>query len=107
MEKYKIGQQIIFKPHDAETFGGRVKKVKDGDEGVVRADGFVKYLTGEARGMIAGTDFKVNGYDTENIAKLVYDHLDKRYDLSQFLEDYDIEEQDFISDIEEAIDEVL
>lgn len=106
-EKHKIGQEIIFKAHECKTFGGNVKTVKDGDKGIVKSDGFVLYLTGEARGIIAKTDFEVKGYDTKNIADMITHRLIRSYGIDNFLDDEEIELQEFKEEIEDILSDIL
>lgn len=64
---------------------------------------------GRGIGKIQLTNYaEMKGYDTENISKLIYDWLDKRFNVNMnFLEDYEIDEQEFIDEIEYQLSEIF
>ena len=70
--KVKIGEEIKFKEgFEIESFGGKKKEVKAGDRGVITKHGLVKYLSGDAKGMLQKVeDIEVQGCDHENIVDM-------------------------------------
>lgn len=110
MDNLKIGQEIIM-TQDFEIETAICEKkllVKKGDKAYIDSKGFVHYVSGDARGKIQGIkDVQLKGYDTENIAKLIYDRLRSRYYIKDFLQDYDISKEDFISEIDWVLSEIL
>lgn len=106
----KIGQKITA-TDDFEIqgcFGEDKIQVKKGDRGFIDSNGFVHYETGKARGkMQRFDDITVKGYDTENITNLIYEHISKRFNLDEFLEDYEYEEKDLKDEIDYILSEIL
>jgi hypothetical protein len=49
----------------------------------------------------------VKGYDTENISKLIYEHISRRFNLDEFLEYYEYEEKDLKDEIDYILSEIL
>lgn len=110
MPKLQIGQEIVIKDDfEIESALGNEKRVVEkGDRGVVTSSGLVQYVSGNARGKIQKIeDVELKGYDTENIAKLVFQRLNSQYQIKDFLEDWDIETKDFIGEIEWVLSEIL
>lgn len=107
--KVKVGEEIKFKEDfDIETFGGRKINVKEGDRGIVTGNGFIKHLNGNARGMmqkIEGLD--VNGYDYENISKMIFNRLNNLFGIKLMLEDEEIEHKEFIEEIQDVLSDIL
>lgn len=108
---YKIGEQIGFSEEFVieSAFGGDELTVKEGDRGFLDSRGMIHYTTGQARGKIHSLkgEIKVEGYDHENIAKMVFKRLDNQYRISDFLNDWDISMVDFINEIEEILSDIL
>lgn len=109
-KKVKIGQEIV----NSEEFeiqklvSGTKVTVKKGDKGVVDSKGLLHYTSGEANGMIQKIDgMKVDGYDHRNIANMVFNHLKGYFDLSDYLESYDIEEERVLDEIEAVLMDIL
>jgi hypothetical protein len=106
----KIGQDItVTEDFEIQTCIGENKiQVKKGDKGYVDSNGFIHYETGKARGKIQRfKDITVNGYDTENIAKLIYEGLINKFYLKDFLQDYDISKKDFVNEIDYILSEIF
>jgi len=109
---YKIGEEIGFKDDFAieSAFGGNKLQVKQGDKGFIDSRGMIHYTTGQARGKIhsLSKEIEVNGYDHTSIAKLIFKRLNNQYGIkSDFLEDYEISEKDFIGEIEDILSDIL
>lgn len=108
---YKIGEEIGFSyDYDIESaFGGDKLTVKEGDRGFLDSRGMIHYTTGQARGKIQSLkgEIKVEGYDYENIAKMIYKRLKNEFMLDEHLEGYDMSEKDFIEEIEDILTDIL
>ena len=107
----KLGQKVEFKNEfEIETLILQDKlKVKKGDNAIVTKSGF-KVLNGEAKGKIISFnehDEEPSEIDYENISKLIYQKLDREYDISEFLIDCGIMKDDFIESIEEVLIDIL
>jgi len=113
MNEYKIGDEIgITENFEIELVLSEKKlQVKKGDKGFIDSNGNIHYTTGQARGKIQsllGKEIKIEGYNHENIAKLIYKRLNGYYGIKQdFLEDYEIQEKDFIYEIEDVLMDIL
>ena len=109
VKKAKIGQKITTtKDYEIQGYFSEDKiLVKKGDSGFIDGTGNVHYLTGNARGKIQGfKDIEIKGYDTENIARLVYRQIEE-YGIAEFLDDNDIGEDRVINDIDFILSEIL
>ena len=105
---YKIGEGLeITENFEFETLGGRKFEVKAGDRGVLTSNGFIIYVTGEARGCIQRADCEMEGYDNRNIAQLIYDRLDGNYGIGDMLDDEEAEIRCFIDDILDVLSDIL
>lgn len=108
MSKLKLGQIItIDKDHDIESIITNTKiQVKAGDKAVVTKQG-IKYLTGQAKGMVNLSDIDTGGIDFDSIAKLVYRRLSLNHDLDTFIDDYDIDKDYLLDDIADVLMDIL
>lgn len=105
---FKIGQEIeMTDDFELKSILGRTTEVKKGDRAYFDSNGFIHYITGNARGMIQPAEAEIKGFDVYNIAKMVYNHISKQYPIDDFLEDEDIEKTDFIEEIESALSDIL
>ena len=108
--KVKIGSEMII-TEDFEIkgfFNEDTILVKKGDKGFIDSSGSMHYETGNARGKIQRfNDLELKGYDTENIAKLIYEVLKYRYSFDDFLEDNDLEIKDVIDELDYQLSEIL
>jgi len=107
--KLQIGQEIVIK-EDFNITGlmDDTIQVKTGDKGYIDSNGFIHYETGKARGKIqkiAGAELE--GYDTENIAKLIYEQLKWKWNIDEHLENYDNDKQQLIDDIDYFLSEIF
>lgn len=111
--KFKVGAEVaMVDDFEIESVITKNKiKVKQGDRGFIDSKGFIHYITGQAKGKIQKLDWdelEVKGYDHTNIAKMIYDVLNWHFNIyDDFLDDYEIEKEDFINAIEEILMEVL
>lgn len=108
--KKQIGEKIvILEDFTIEGFlGGSSKQIKKGDEGFIDSEGLLHYTTGEAHGCIQKvTDVELEGYATDNIAKLIFEHISHRFGFKEFLEGYEIEDSQVIDEIEYILSEIL
>lgn len=103
--KVKIGEEIKFKEgFEIESFGGKKKIVKEGDRGVITKHGVVKYLSGDAKGMLQKIEeLEVKGCDHENIVNMIFNRLNSAFNLRDMLEQEDIEEKEFKEEIEDLL----
>ncbi len=108
--KNKIGEIItVAQDLGIKIMDGKQVRVKKGDKAFVDSRKRVHYITGDARGMIQATNnIEIEGYAHSNIAKLIFEELDLKYDLREVLvSDYEISEEEFISDIEDVITNIF
>ena len=108
---YKIGEEIGFSEEfePESVFGGNKVTVKEGDRGFLDSRGMIHYTTGQARGKIhsLGKEIEVEGYDYENIAKILWNRLKSKFEIEEFLEDYDVSEKDVIEELEDILSDIL
>lgn len=108
--KYEIGQEIeITEDFPLKTVGGRTLTVKAGDKAIIDSEARVKYISGQARGIIQmlAKDIEVNGYDHLNIAKMIANRLNQVFGLDEFLDDNDIAPETFEGEIEDILMDIL
>ncbi len=107
MTSFKIGETLTVQTDCIiEGMIGESVEVQKGDKAIVNAKYCIEYLTGNARGKIQRLDknsFTIQGYDIENISKMIVEKLKYSCMLENHMENYDLEE----SYIEEKIAEVL
>lgn len=106
--KYNIGQILTLK-EDLETEGcfGTKKIRKVGTKLFVKADKDlpqVTYLNGDIQCL--PKDAEIDGYSVNGIAEWLYLWLRNRYELDDFLDDYEIEKEDFKEEIANALEEL-
>lgn len=105
----RIGEEIVIQ-EDVEiiTFINKeVVQVKRGDTGLILGNGNVKYLTGEAEGIEHFCDYEVSGVDYEGIAKRIFNKLDEKCALKIYLESGNINQKEFLYEIEEVLEELF
>lgn len=112
MLEVKIGQELVAqKDYEINGFSDEEPiKVKAGSKAVVNANGYIEHTTGAARGkiqMLNEENFKIKGYDVENIAKMILDRLKYACEFETVMEDYDLEEKYVLEQIECELDRVL
>lgn len=111
MNKYKIGEAISFS-EDFEiesALGGNKLQVKAGDKGYIDSRCSVHYTSGQARGKIQslGKEIEVNGYDHENISKMIFRRIKNEFGLAEHLEGYEISDKNVIEVIEDILSDIL
>lgn len=104
----KIGELVTIKKDiTLKTFSGFGLKAKTGDKGIVTKNGDVYLITGEAQNKFITTDIQVKGIDCNSIAGLIFRRLDMELNLGEMLEDYDIENKDFIEYIGSMLEDIF
>lgn len=109
---FKAGQEVVAqKDFTIESLlGGEPIQVKEGSKAFISADGFLHHTTGTAKGKIqklSEDKFVVEGYDHENIAKLVWNKILMQCGIQDVLEDYDIDEKTVLEEIEYILLDIL
>lgn len=112
MEKktLKIGQ-IVTVTEDFETrriLSNEIDIVRKGDKAIVKANGWIEYVTGDSIGMMQklGDEFKVVGYDTENIAERLIRGLERTI-LADYIDREDEEFEYIREEIESTLYQIL
>lgn len=106
----KIGEEItVIEDFKIELALSNDKiQVERGDKGYINSKGFIHYTTGKAKGRIQNTnDITIEGYDRENIAKLIFTRLSYNFNLDELSEGFDIIEKEFLNEIEDVLSEIL
>ena len=106
----KIGQELVvendFKIY--EIVGDKVITIKKGDRGFLDSKGCLHLINGEGKGkIIKDKNIKLKGYDHENIALSIYHRLNSLYGLGMMLEENEIDEDEFIEEIEDVLSDML
>jgi hypothetical protein len=109
-KKLKIGQRLVitedFKIEGA--LSGSEIDVKKGDEGFIDKSGNLHYTTGKAQGKIQHIKEEIgNSVDVENVANLIFKRLKSQFEISDYLDNYDIPEKDFVDEIAYVLDEIF
>lgn len=106
----KTGQEIIVK-EDFEIstiISEQVIVVKEGDKGFLNSKGLLNITTGKGRGKIVKiNDIEVEGYDHENISKMILRRLCNRYNLEEFMEYEEIGFSEMVEEIEDILMDIL
>lgn len=108
--KLKIGQEVeITQDFEIEAELSEKKMlVKKGDKGFVDSRGRIHYTSGNAIDKIQLLkDSEVKGYDTENIAEMIFNRLKRVFYIDEFLDVYDISKDDFINEIDDVLMDIL
>lgn len=108
--KFNIGQEIKCTKEFSliNPLNGTSVKVIPGDRGWIDSMGVVHYITGEARGLTQPlTNFFFEGYDTENMAKLIMDHLRSSFDMKPLFQGTGNTETEFEDEIEEILSSII
>lgn len=105
-----IGQEIVIK----EDFkintivSDKVKTVKKGDKGFLDSRGLLHLINGAGKGKIINVEgVEVEGYDHENIAKMIFGRLSNYFNLNEILENEDIDIKRFEEEIEDVLMDIL
>ena len=107
---YRLGQEVKFKHcFEIEATISKTKlQVKEGDRAIATRSGF-KIVTGEAKGKILNfvDGEEVKGHDYSNIARMIYRRLNAVYGLEMYLDDEEIEMDEFLEEIEDVLMDIL
>lgn len=104
---YKIGQ-ILTSECDVEVekvLSGDKVIVPKGNKIIIGADNMAHHLR---NGMIQplGENIEVKGYDTKGISKFIFSWISRFYPIDEMLEDYEVDEKEFKSEMECALEEI-
>lgn len=104
---YKIGQ-ILTSDCDVEVekaISGEKVIIPKGNKTIIGADNLAHHLR---NGMIQplGENIEVKGYDVEGISEFIFSWISRSYPIDEMFEDYEVDEKEFISEIEYALDEI-
>ena len=112
MIKLKIGEEVKLL-EDVETrtcFRDTPLTINAGSKAIVASNHCIEYVSGNAVGkiqMLNKEQFQVNGYDTENIAKMILNVLNRDYDLEQVMETSGIDTDNLLESIQSELERVL
>lgn len=108
MADYKIGQ-ILTSTKDVEiekALSGDKIKIPKGNKVIIGADKLAHHIrNGFIQSLAEGST--VEGYDTTGIAEYLYITLRNHLPLDEMMEDYEVDKQEIIDEIECALDEIL
>ncbi len=104
---YKIGQ-ILTSNCDVEVekgISGEKVIIPKGNKIIIGADNLAHHLR---NGMVQpfGENIEVKGYDTEGIAEFILSWMSRFYPLNEMFEDYEVDEKEFKSEMECALEEI-
>lgn len=100
---YKVGQILKFtEDYYLKGLGDRVK-IPKGKKVIIGADGFAYHTDGLFQPL---GDAVVEGYDTEGLANYIYAKMDVSFSLNEILEENEITEEDFVSELECALEDI-
>lgn len=104
---FKIGQEVqMTEDRIVNGFSNEKLQIRKGDKAYVDGNRFLHYTSGEAKGKIMMSYLNVEGYDFENISKLIFERLN-HYNLDEFIEENEIDKKEFIEEIEMALLDIL
>ncbi len=103
---YKIGQILTSNCEmEVEKMFGEKVVIPKGNKVIIGADNLAHHLR---NGMIQplGENIEVKGYDAEGISEFIFKWLSRFYPIDEMFEDYEVDEKEFKSEIEYALDEI-
>jgi len=107
---YRLGQGVKFtKGFEIESELSKYKlQVKEGDKAIITRTGF-KIINGEARGkiLVFNQDEQVKGIDYESISRIIYRRLNSTFSLEMYLDDEEIDKNEFVEEIEDILSDIL
>lgn len=108
----KIGQEIIIEQefNIGSMLTGKESTVKKGDKGFITSRGWLHMTTGECKGKIIKKDdieVQKENYDHLNISKLIANRLNCVYGIEEFFIDNDIDNREFVGEIEDILMDIL
>lgn len=104
---YKIGQ-ILTSEYDVEVkrgISGEKVIIPKGNKIIIGADNLAHHMRNRMLQPL-GDSIEVKGYDAEGIAEFIFSWISRFYPIHEMLEDYEVSEKEFISEIECALDEI-
>lgn len=106
---FRIGQEIkCVEGFEIECPISLTKMtVRQGDKAYVDSHGNIHYITGVARGKIELANLNTKGYDHENIAELLFKMLRREFPIDQMMDDYEIEKNHIVNEIEYLLSDIL
>lgn len=107
MMNYKIGQIIISKEDVIVEKALSEEKViiPKGNRIIIGGDKLAHHLKD---GMIQplSSESTVEGYDANGLAKYIYFVMNNKFNLSEMFDEFDIEKDNFIDELEYALDDI-
>jgi hypothetical protein len=106
LSKYNIGQ-ILKYSQDVEIesiIGNKKSLIKKGTKVYIGADNFAHYASGNIQ-RLNKTDV-VEGYSVKGIADWVFMWLSSEFPIDEFLDGYEISEEEFQEKIADALEEL-
>lgn len=105
-----IGAEMEVKePFKVNTIvSDKVITIKQGDKGFIDSKGVLHLTTGNGKGkMVKVNHAEMEGYDHENIAKLIFNRLDAVFGLERYLYEEEIDYKEFAAEIEDVLMDIL
>ena len=117
-KKVKLGERFIWQnEHEVSTMIAENKlTIKPGDHCFIgMANGMMcfNFITGDMTGKVLllnpqeRDEFEVSGYDTNSIAKLLLERIGWRCGVDEALDEFEIDKERCISEMEELLDDIL
>ena len=106
----KIGQEVEVKKSFKvnTTVSEKVLTVKEGDKGFLDSKECLNLTTGKAKGKIVKiNNIEIKGYDHENISKMIFTKLNSEFGLKTYLQDKEIDVNEFMEKIEDVLMVIL
>lgn len=106
----KIGKEVeIAKSFKINTtVSEKVLTVKEGDKGFFDSKGYLNLITGKGKGKtVKIKDIEIRGYDHENISKMIFTKLNSEFGLKTYLQDKEIDVNEFMEKIEDVLMVIL
>ena len=105
--KYKIGQILTYTKDVVveKAFSGEKITIPKGNRIIIGADKLAHHIRD---GMIQplSDNLEVEGYDSSGLAEYIYTCLITNLPVDDWLQDYEISENDIIEEIQCALDEI-
>lgn len=104
---YKIGQ-ILTLNCDVEAekvLSGEKVVIPKGSKIIIGADKLAHYLK-DGMTQPLEENIEVKGYNTKGISEFIFSWISSFYPIDEMFEDYEVDEKEFKSEIEYALDEI-
>lgn len=105
--EYKVGQ-ILTSSEDVvveKALSGEKVVIPKGNKIIIGADKLAHHIKNGMKQPLP-EDAEVKGYDAEGLAIYLYTHLRKHFEIDEMLENYDMAREEFMEEIEYALDEI-